>query len=239
MHPYIEVLHKEVAPAQGCTEPIAVAYGVSIAAEQLEGPAESIQLYLSGNIVKNALGVGIPGTGRTGIDIAALLGAVIRRSDKKLEILNGMTQQQLAQAEAKLQSREIGLQEAGTLAEAALQLNAIFEAADSAASLYLENIRAMADKQRSADPVAPDTGALEADAGEQAQRQLAEVAERCRAMEQETRQRSEAIKAKAQKEPEAYWAEVSRRIEQYLEEHEELTEWLLRRRESRMRGEQQ
>ena len=71
MHKYIEVLQKEVAPAQGCTEPIAVAYGVSIAAEQLEGPAESIQLYLSGNIVKNALGVGIPGTGRTGIDIAA------------------------------------------------------------------------------------------------------------------------------------------------------------------------
>lgn len=105
MHKYIEVLQKEVAPAQGCTEPIAVAYGVSIAAEQLEGPAESIQLYLSGNIVKNALGVGIPGTGRTGIDIAALLGAVIRRSDKKLEILNGMTEEQLQQAEALLEKK--------------------------------------------------------------------------------------------------------------------------------------
>ena len=66
MHKMIEVLQKEVAPAQGCTEPIAVAYAVSIAAEQLEGPAENVQLYLSGNIVKNALGVGIPGTGRTG-----------------------------------------------------------------------------------------------------------------------------------------------------------------------------
>lgn len=105
MHKYIEVLHKEVAPAQGCTEPIAVAYAVSIAAEQLEGPAEQIQLNLSGNIVKNALGVGIPGTGRTGIDIAALLGAVIRRSDKKLEILNGMTEQQLKEAEALLEKK--------------------------------------------------------------------------------------------------------------------------------------
>lgn len=103
MNPYIAVLQKEVAPAQGCTEPIAVAYAVSIAAEQLEGPAESIQLHLSGNIVKNALGVGIPGTGRTGIDIAALLGAVIRRSDKKLEILNGMTERQLKEAEALLE----------------------------------------------------------------------------------------------------------------------------------------
>ena len=99
------MLQKEVAPAQGCTEPIAVAYGVSIAAEQLEGPVESIQLYLSGNIVKNALGVGIPGTGRTGIDMAALLGAVIRRSDKKLEILNGMTDEQLQQAEALLDKK--------------------------------------------------------------------------------------------------------------------------------------
>ena len=53
MHKMIEVLQKEVAPAQGCTEPIAVAYAVSIAAEQLEGPAENVQLYLSGNIVKS------------------------------------------------------------------------------------------------------------------------------------------------------------------------------------------
>lgn len=105
MHKLIETLRREVAPAQGCTEPIAAAYAVSIAAEQLEGPAERIQLYLSGNIVKNALGVGIPGTGRTGVDIAALLGAVIRRSDKKLEILNGMTEEQLRQAEALLEQK--------------------------------------------------------------------------------------------------------------------------------------
>lgn len=165
------------------------------------------------------------------------------RRDELLEMLIEQTKRkdelevQLAQAEEKLQSREIGLQEAGTLAEAALQLNAIFEAADSAASLYLENIRAMADKQRSAAPVAPDAGAMDADTRERAQRQLAEVAAKCEAMEEETRRKCEAMKAKAQKEADAYWAEVSRRIEQYLEEHEELTEWLLRRRESRMRGE--
>ena len=59
MHKLIETLRREVAPAQGCTEPIAAAYAVSIAAEQLEGPAERIQLYLSGNIVKNALGLSL------------------------------------------------------------------------------------------------------------------------------------------------------------------------------------
>ena len=105
MHKFVELLHREVVPAQGCTEPIAVAYAVSIAAEQQESPAEHIELYLSGNIVKNALGVGIPGTGRIGIDIAALLGAVLRRSDKKLEILTGLTPEQLKQAEELLDQK--------------------------------------------------------------------------------------------------------------------------------------
>ncbi|WP_458862837.1 L-cysteine desulfidase family protein [Acidaminobacterium chupaoyuni] len=105
MHKFIEVLNKEVVPAQGCTEPIAVAYAVSIASEQVEGEIESVQLYLSGNIVKNALGVGIPGTGMTGIDIAALLGAVIKRSDKKLEILCDMTPEQLEKANALLEKK--------------------------------------------------------------------------------------------------------------------------------------
>lgn len=166
------------------------------------------------------------------------------RRDELLEMLIEQTKRKdelevkLAQAEEKLNSREIDVREAGTLAEAALQLNAIFEAADAAASQYLENIRAMAGRQQAAAaPAAVDTAALAADAREQAQRQLAEVAEKCRAMEEETRQKCEAMKAKAQREADAYWTEVSRRIEQYLEEHEELTEWLLRRRESRMRGE--
>lgn len=63
----LEVLIKEIVPAEGCTEPIAVAYAVSLAAEQVEGEITSIQLFLSGNIVKNAMGVGIPGTGQTGL----------------------------------------------------------------------------------------------------------------------------------------------------------------------------
>ena len=166
------------------------------------------------------------------------------RRDELLEMLIEQTKRKdelevkLAQAEEKLNSREIDVREAGTLAEAALQLNAIFEAADAAASQYLENVRAMAGRQRSDASVTPDTGDLAADTQEQAERQLAEVAEKCRAMEEETRQKCEAMTAKAKKEADAYWTEVSRRIEQYLEEHEELTEWLLRRRESRMRGEQ-
>lgn len=96
----LEVLKKEIVPAEGCTEPIAVAYAVSLAAELLEEEITGIQLFLSGNIIKNAMGVGIPGTGQTGLPIAAALGAVIRRSHRKLEILSGLTADELSQANA-------------------------------------------------------------------------------------------------------------------------------------------
>ncbi|CAM4270280.1 serine dehydratase subunit alpha family protein [Paenibacillus typhae] len=96
----LEVLKKEIVPAEGCTEPIAVAYAVSLAAELLEEEITGIQLFLSGNIIKNAMGVGIPGTGQTGLPIAAALGAVIRRSHRKLEILSGLTAVELSQANA-------------------------------------------------------------------------------------------------------------------------------------------
>lgn len=101
----LEVLIKEIVPAEGCTEPIAVAYAVSLAAEQVEGEITSIQLFLSGNIVKNAMGVGIPGTGQTGLPIAAALGAVIRRSHRKLEILSGLTPEELAKANAMIEQK--------------------------------------------------------------------------------------------------------------------------------------
>ena len=87
---YIGLLKKEIVPAQGCTEPVAVAYAVSLAAERLGSTATEVRLRLSANIIKNALGVGIPGTGMVGIEIAAALGAVIRQPAKKLEVLQGV-----------------------------------------------------------------------------------------------------------------------------------------------------
>lgn len=98
MNKYIDILQKEVVPAEGCTEPIAVAYAVSTAAEQLKEDIKFIELYLSANIIKNALGVGIPGTGKTGLEISAALGAVIKKSHKKLEILSHFTQKELEEA---------------------------------------------------------------------------------------------------------------------------------------------
>ena len=57
---YIGLLKKEVVPAEGCTEPVAVAFAVSLAAEQLGADATDVRLKLSANIIKNALGVGDP-----------------------------------------------------------------------------------------------------------------------------------------------------------------------------------
>lgn len=109
----LDVLRKEVVPAEGCTEPIAVAYAVSLAAELLQEEITSIRLRLSGNIIKNAMGVGIPGTGQTGLPIAAALGAVIQRSHKKLEILSGMSSEELKQANAMIERKllEVELKE--------------------------------------------------------------------------------------------------------------------------------
>lgn len=97
---HIALLKREVVPAQGCTEPIAVAFAASLAAEQLPATPLTIELSLSANIIKNALGVGIPGTGMVGIEIAAALGAVVRNSASKLEVLKGFSSEQLERAKA-------------------------------------------------------------------------------------------------------------------------------------------
>ena len=111
---YIALLKKEVCPAEGCTEPVAVAFAVSLAAEQLDVVPSSVNLKLSANIIKNALGVGIPGTGMVGIEIAAALGAVIRQSAKKLEVLQGFSAEQLDEAKAMVDAKIIRVEQKQT-----------------------------------------------------------------------------------------------------------------------------
>lgn len=111
---FLGLLHKEVVPAEGCTEPVAVAYATSIAAEQLAGAPTDIHLKLSANIIKNALGVGIPGTGMVGIDIAAALGAVVRQSAKRLEVLQGFTSEQLDEAKALVAAHAVRVEQKAT-----------------------------------------------------------------------------------------------------------------------------
>ena len=85
------LIKREVVPAIGCTEPIAVALCVAKATETLGCQPEKIQALLSANILKNAMGVGIPGTGMIGLPIAIALGALIGKSEYQLEVLKDST----------------------------------------------------------------------------------------------------------------------------------------------------
>lgn len=91
----LALIHKEVVPAIGCTEPMAVALCTARATEQLGCKPEKIEALLSANILKNAMGVGIPGTGMTGLPIAIALGALIGKSAYQLEVLRDLTPEAL------------------------------------------------------------------------------------------------------------------------------------------------
>ena len=99
----LQLLHQEVIPAIGCTEPIAVALCVARATELLGAEPDRITVHLSKNIYKNAMAVGIPNTGMTGLPIAIALGATIGKSEYKLEVLRDATPDAVAYARAYME----------------------------------------------------------------------------------------------------------------------------------------
>ena len=94
----LHLLRSEVIPAIGCTEPIAVALCVARAKELLGCEPDAITVYLSKNVYKNALAVGIPNTGMTGLPIAIALGATVGKSEYMLEVLRDATPESVAYA---------------------------------------------------------------------------------------------------------------------------------------------
>ena len=94
----LHLLRCEVVPAIGCTEPIAVALCVARAKELLGTEPDEIVVYLSKNVYKNALAVGIPNTGMTGLPIAIALGATVGKSEYMLEVLRDATPEAVAYA---------------------------------------------------------------------------------------------------------------------------------------------
>lgn len=126
----IDLINREVKPALGCTEPIAVALAVAKAVEILGSNGTScanascslwrltanfqIDLEVSGNILKNAMGVGIPGTGMIGLPIAAALGAVCGDSSKGLEVLQTVNPDAVARARKLLADKRIKVKIADT-----------------------------------------------------------------------------------------------------------------------------
>ena len=105
----IALMQREVVPAIGCTEPVAVALCVAKATETLGCLPEHISLYLSANILKNAMGVGIPGTGMIGLPIAVALGALIGKSEYQLEVLKDSTPEAVEKGKAFIAEKRISI----------------------------------------------------------------------------------------------------------------------------------
>ena len=106
----IALIKREVVPAIGCTEPAAVSLCVAKATELLGTIPEKISLRLSGNIIKNAMGVGIPGTGMIGLPIAVALGAIVGKSEYGLEVLRDITTESLEAGKQYIAENRISIE---------------------------------------------------------------------------------------------------------------------------------
>ncbi|WP_025821420.1 L-cysteine desulfidase family protein [Shewanella marina] len=104
---YINIIQTVVKPALGCTEPIAAAYAAAVAAEMLTAPVEKIEVSVSDNLYKNAMGVFVPGTGKIGLAIAAAVGAIGGDASANLEVLAKINQQDVDAAQALIDAGSV------------------------------------------------------------------------------------------------------------------------------------
>ncbi len=103
----LQILHQEVVPALGCTEPVAVALAAALSTRDLGMRPERIDVLVSGNLYKNGLGVMVPGTGRAGLDIAAAAGALAGDPELGLEVLRNITPAVAEQAARMLDENRV------------------------------------------------------------------------------------------------------------------------------------
>ena len=107
---YLNILHEELRPAMGCTEPIAVAYAAALARQTLGVLPEAVEIHVSANIIKNVKSVVVPHTGGLrGIGAAAAAGIVAGDAEKELEVLSHVTQDQIPRMADYLSSTPISI----------------------------------------------------------------------------------------------------------------------------------
>lgn len=132
----VALIKREVVPAIGCTEPIAVALCVAKATETLGTMPESIDVLLSGNMLKNAMGVGIPGTGMSGLPIAIALGAIVGKSEYQLEVLKDSTPKHVEKGKAYIAEKRINISLKENITEK-LYIEVTVKAGDNTASAII------------------------------------------------------------------------------------------------------
>ena len=103
-------LREHLRPAMGCTEPIAVAYAAALLRGLLQEVPEQVDVRVSGNIIKNAMAVTVPNTcGRHGIDVACAAGLLAGRADMELQVLAGVTAEDLESIDVFLRKKAISV----------------------------------------------------------------------------------------------------------------------------------
>lgn len=136
----IELVHKEVKPALGCTEPIAVALAVAKSCEVLRercGEPETVTVDVSANILKNGMGVGIPGTGMVGLHIAAALAVFCGKSEYKLEVLKDLNAESIANAKKMVDEGKVKIRLASDPAK--LYVEAFAQAGNNVADTVIKD----------------------------------------------------------------------------------------------------
>ena len=132
----ITLIHREVVPAIGCTEPMCVALCTAKATEKLGCRPDKIEAYLIANILKNAMGVGIPGTGMIGLPIAIALGAIIGKSEYRLEVLKDLTPETLEEGKTFIAEDRIAIRQKQNCCDK-LYVEIICSAGDKSASAVI------------------------------------------------------------------------------------------------------
>ena len=105
----LKILREGITPATGCTEPIAVAYAVAAAKEQIEGNLESIHIQVDPNVYKNGLMVTIPGTTEKGLVAAAAFGFIAGDTKRRFRVIEGLTDKDITEARGLMEQKKIGL----------------------------------------------------------------------------------------------------------------------------------
>ena len=105
---YVAILKSHLRPAMGCTEPIAIAYAAAVARQALGCLPQRVHVWVSGNIIKNAMAVTVPNTdGRKGIDAACAAGLVAGNAQRELQVIAEVTPEQRQQIAAYLEQKTI------------------------------------------------------------------------------------------------------------------------------------
>lgn len=144
---------------------------------------------------------------------AELLGLLLEESRE-----NERLREQLNQANQALIGKNIALTKAGSIAEAALALNGVFNAAEQAAQQYLDNIQRLSGEQQTL------CQRMEDEARQKAEEMLAETRRRCSQMEAEAQAKCEEMTASAQQQSSAYWEDVQRQVEAFCAQRDALRE---------------